>query len=199
MTTPVAVADANAANVLVLETMNGMPTADLVAMFNKNAEAGGLKQVKKFASREVAIRRLAALLASLNDGAAEKAADELTEAEAKAPAEAVETETDPKAKAEAAHKGYRREPSLELKNAKPGTKAARGAALLTRKIGVSLDELQTQLGLRGRAAAQTYLSFDIPRATGLGWERKTVDGERRYYALGREGGADGAVVSYATE
>lgn len=230
-TTPVAVADANAATILVRETLEGMPTADLVAMYNRIAAETGEKPVKKFASRAVAIRRVEALCAACGDGAGSLAApaDETTaeadarlamyEANAKSPVEdepgvnkfedggedeteATETpkaKAPKKAKAEAAPKTYRREPSTELKNPRPNTKAARGAALLTRKIGVSLDELQTELGLRDRAAAQTYLSFDIPRATGLGWERRDVDGERRYFALGREGGADGAVVSYATE
>ena len=204
-------ADAAAALTVTLETLNGMSNADLVAMYNR-MRLEGTPAVKRFASRAVAIDRVlkAAALYAPAPVAVEPAPVE-SEAPAVEPApkakgqkaKAASVEKAPKAKAAPKAIGdvlSRREPAVGfVRNPRAGTKAMLGAELLCRENGVSLDELMTTLDLRDRQAAMTYLSFDIPRATGLGWERRVTDleGGSRYFGFMRENGLDGPAVAAA--
>jgi hypothetical protein len=202
-------ADAAAALTVTLETLNGMSNADLVAMYNR-MRLEGAPAVKRFASRAVAIDRVlkAAALYAPAPVAVESEAPAVEPApKAKGQkAKAASVEKAPKAKAPAkAPKAIgdvlsRREPAVGfVRNPRAGTKAMLGAELLCRENGVSLDELMTTLDLRDRQAAMTYLSVDIPRATGLGWERRVTDleGGSRYFGFMRENGLDGPAVAAA--
>ncbi|WP_415393709.1 hypothetical protein [Paracoccus sp. SJTW-4] len=164
------------------ECLSGLTAAEGAALFAATAAPLGIAPVKRFASRDVAARRIWENLVALS------AAPAVPEAAAEpAPQPAVQPKAKAQPSAQKTPRGMTVAPKAEARACRAGTKQAILVDLLSRPGGASMAELRTALAPWQDSTIKSGLSWDMGHQKGYGIRTTHENGYQRWLATDYEG------------